>query len=131
LWILLAFVVSVAVRWPQLNRPLSKHHEFCTAVALIVLQVWDEGGFQNNGGLPCVTFPGEANEHIADQTDGLVQRDGKYYYVSHVPFAYYLPFACFKLFGVRPDVLSIQLFNLVFHLFTAILLAAIVRSLLK
>ncbi|MBL4862252.1 MAG: hypothetical protein JKY09_04435, partial [Crocinitomicaceae bacterium] len=39
------FVLSVVVRIPNLNRPLSKHHDFVTAISLRVLQVWDaEGG---------------------------------------------------------------------------------------
>ena len=50
--ILGAFLVSVAVRVPQLDRPLSAHHEYCTAFTLIALTNWYEDGFATHHGVP-------------------------------------------------------------------------------
>ncbi|MFZ1659615.1 MAG: hypothetical protein WAT61_12375, partial [Flavobacteriales bacterium] len=53
--LLAVFLLSVLVRTPQLGRPLSKHHEFCTAVALVVMDVWWERGWAECTGCPAVT----------------------------------------------------------------------------
>lgn len=58
--LLVAFLLSVAVRLPQLGRPLSKHHEFCTAVTLRVLQVWWDNGIENYHYNPVMTYNNEA-----------------------------------------------------------------------
>lgn len=52
LLLLVAFGVSLAVRWPLLNRPLSGHHELCTALVLIALHNWQHDGFLAHHGAP-------------------------------------------------------------------------------
>lgn len=111
---MLVFLVSVAIRVPNIGRPLSKHHEFCTAVALRVLTIWDEAGFSTYKGLPVMTYPGPTNKYInndATTTLGMVDSRGNYYYVSHPPLAYYLPYFCFKVLGIKPGVAAIEWFH--------------------
>ena len=51
----LAFGVSVLLRAPMLNRPLSGHHEFCTAFSLIILENWQRDGLLTHSGAPPLT----------------------------------------------------------------------------
>lgn len=112
------FLLSVLVRVPQLNRPLSKHHEFCTAVSLRIMQIWYDNGIEKYGFNPVMTYNNPADKFInnhANQTGKMVDREGNYYYVSHPPFAYYFPFFIFKVLHIRPDVLPLQIINLLLH----------------
>ncbi len=126
------FALSVVVRVPNLNRPLSKHHEFCTAVALQVMDVWWEEGISAYKGLPAMNYSGEANKHINNFASGsgkMMDDQGNYYYVSHPPFAYYLPYATFSILGRPPTVLGIQVFHMLVGLLCAIALFLIAKGL--
>lgn len=121
--LLFAFLLSAIIRLPQLNRPLSKHHEFCTAVSLNIIQNWWDQGIANVGYAPATNFPHKADKFInnfANATGKIVDANGNYYYVSHPPFAYYFPYYFFKLIGVRPDVIHIQVFNFGLHFLSAL-----------
>ena len=131
--LLFLFFISVAVRAPALNRPLSKHHEFCTAIALRILQNWNEKGISFYRFQPVMNFSGSANKFINNHASGsgeMIDSAGNFYYVSHPPLAYYLPFVVFKLFGIFPDVLSIQIFNLLIHFLAAAGIFLITRTIL-
>lgn len=121
--LLLFFLGSVAIRLPNIGRPLSKHHEFCTAVALRVVQVWYTGGIANTGYNPCMTYPNPADHHInnyAGGTGNMLDAQGRYYYVSHPPLAYYVAYAYFKLLGRPPTVIGLQILEMLFHFLSAI-----------
>ena len=112
------FLLSVVIRLPELNRPLSKHHEFCTAISLRVMQIWYDNGIENYGYNPVMTYNHPADKFInnsANASGKMVDSSGNYYYVSHPPFAYYFPFVIFKALHIRPDVLPLQILNLLFH----------------
>jgi len=116
------FLLSVLVRLPQLNRPLSKHHEFCTAVALRVMSIWNENGIDKYGFNPVMTYSNAADKDInnhANASGKMVDAEGNYYYVSHPPFAYYFPFFVFSILHITPDVLPLQLLNMLLHLLSA------------
>ena len=121
--LLIVFLLSVLVRLPELNRPLSKHHEFCTAVSLRILQIWYDNGIEKYDYNPVMTYNNPADKFINNEANAsgrMIDRDGNYYYVSHPPFAYYFPYAVFKILHVRPDVLPLQMLNMLFHLLSAI-----------
>lgn len=126
------FAISVLVRFPSINRPLSKHHEFVTAISLRVLQIWNaEGGAKYNF-VPVMNYGGEANKHInnhASPTEGMVDAEGNYYYVSHPPLAYIIPHFYFKAIHVKPTVLSLQIFHLIINFLSGICIFLIVLSL--
>lgn len=112
------FLISVLVRLPLLDRPLSKHHEFCTAISVRVLQVWYDNGISNYGYNPVMTYNNAADKNInnnANASGRMIDAEGNYYYVSHPPFAYYFPYAIFKILHIRPGVLSLQVLNLGLH----------------
>ena len=116
--LLLVFLLSVGVRLPQLNRPLSKHHEFCTAISLRILQIWYDNGISTYDYNPVMTYANPADKFInnhANATGNMVDDEGNYYYVSHPPLAYYFPYAMFKLLHIRPAVLPLQVLNMLFQ----------------
>ncbi|MBL0310353.1 MAG: hypothetical protein IPP77_11955 [Bacteroidetes bacterium] len=123
------FLLSVLVRVPLLDRPLSKHHEFCTALSLRIMQIWYDNGIEKYGFNPVMTYNNEADKFInnhANASGKMVDQAGNYYYVSHPPFAYYFPFAIFKILHVRPDVLPLQIVNLSFHFLSGLFVYFIV-----
>lgn len=122
--LLAAVAVSVLVRLPQLGRPLSKNHEFCTGLVLIVEEVWRQDGFLRHHGCPAVTWPDPGDRGVAGLRYSRTEVDGVYYYLSHLPLAYWAPAAVFALTGTAPSPLALQAFNLVLHALTAWLLAA-------
>ncbi len=127
------FAVTFAIRWPNLGRPMSKHHEFCTATALRVLTVWHQEGIASKGYNPATNFAGAANKYINNHASGsgkMIDGEGNYYYVSHPPLAYYLPYATFSLLHIEPDVLPLQYFNLFINLLCGFGIYLLARRLL-
>ena len=122
-------MLSVLVRLPNINRPLSKHHEFVSAVSLRVLDIWSTEGAMKYGFSPIMSYPGAANKHLnnwASTTGKMLDEAGNYYYVSHPPFAYILPHIFFKILHVKPTVLALQIFHLVINLICALFIYLIV-----
>ena len=114
--LLCAFALSVAVRWPLLNRPLSAHHEYCTAFTLIALSNWYDDGFAAHHGVPSGGWVKEgASLYPADTFDRNERAVGVYYF-SHPPLAYDIPYAVFRLLGVAPNVVGLQAINVFFQL---------------
>ena len=80
--LLLIFMISVVIRIPNIDRPLSKHHEFVTAISLRVIQIWHEDGGANYNYVPVMNYPGKANKNInnhASPTGGMLDKNGNYY----------------------------------------------------
>lgn len=124
------FVLSVLVRLPTLNRPLSKHHEFCTALVLVTMDVWDAEGAATYHYSPVINYPNPGDLYINNGTLGFMQKNGTHYYLSHPPFAYLLPYFTFKLLGIQHSVLALQCFNLFFHCIGTLCLFLIVCKVL-
>ncbi len=121
--LLAVFVLSVIVRLPQLNRPLAKHHEFCTAVSLRVLEIWNKNGITPFKANPVMNYGNPADKFInnhANTSGKMLDKKGNYYYVSHPPFAYYFPYFVFKILNIKPTVLSLQILNLCLHFLSAL-----------
>ncbi len=124
--ILLLFAISVVVRIPIINRPLSNHHEFVTAHVLRIMQIWREDGLVKNHFNPIMNYPGEANKFINNQTLGEFDKNGNDFYQSYPPFAYLFPYLIFQVFSLPVVPLSLQIFNLLLHLTECFLLYQIV-----
>ena len=128
------FLISVVVRLPNINRPLSKHHEFVTAISLRIINIWEINGASKYNFNPVTNYPGAANKYIdnfATTTGKMVDANGNYYYVSHPQFAYIFPYLVFKLLHVKATVLAIEVFNLAINFITALfiyLIIGILRS---
>jgi hypothetical protein len=127
--LLLTFLLSVAVRMPNINRPLAHHHEFCTAVTMTILENWWDGGIKNYGFNPVMTWQNNTDKFINNNacTSGkMLDKKGNFYYVSHPPLAYYIPYSIFCIIGQRPTVLGLQIMNLFCHFLSAFFVYLIV-----
>lgn len=123
------FLLSVLVRMPNLNRPLSKHHEFVTAVSLRVLDIWDQEGAWKYHFNPVMNYALPTDKYInnwASTTGEMIDEEGNYYYVSHPPFAYILPYSIFKLLHIKPSVLAIEIFHLLVNFVCALFVYLII-----
>lgn len=125
--LLAAYLLSLAVRAPHVGRPLSAHHEFCTALVLIFLENWRDGGFAEHKGCPASNFPGAADRYVYPESYAFATSNGVFYYLSHTPLSYYLPHLLFTLSGTAPNETGLTLFNLFFHFTTALLLFGVLR----
>ncbi len=120
------FLISVLIRLPHLDRPLSKHHEFCTAITLIPLQNWADNSIATYHYSPSVSYEGAGNHHIENLTAYPLEADGRFYYLSHPPFAYLLPYFTFQVLDVYPTPLALQIFNLFFHFISCLFIYKII-----
>ncbi|MBK9073578.1 MAG: hypothetical protein IPL77_01170 [Flavobacteriales bacterium] len=130
LLLIAAFALSVLVRLPQLGRPLSKNHEFCAALVLVVHSVWEEDGFLKHHGCPAVTYPNPGDRGVIGLHYDLTEQDGIYYYVSHLPMAYWAPYAAFKVLGVTAAEVPLRIFNVLLHGLTALLFFGFLKRML-
>lgn len=115
-----AFVLSVLVRAPLVDRPLSAHHEYCTAFTLIALTNWWDDGFAAHRGVPSGGFVREGERMFPVDRYDRNERARALYYFSHPPLAYDVPYALFSITGVAPNAAGLQWMNIIFHLVTAI-----------
>ena len=127
--LIITFLLSVVVRMPNINRPLAHHHEFCTAVTLTVLENWWDGGIKNYGYNPVMSWQNKTDKFINNNacTSGkMMDKNGNFYYVSHPPLAYYIPYLIFNVIGQKPNVLGLQTMNLFCHFLSAFFVYLIV-----
>lgn len=119
----LLFLLSVAIRVPNLNRPISKHHEFNTAFFLIPMEIWQQEGIATYGFIPPYNYP-NANDKFIAEPIGIEEgnKNGTYYYLSFPSLSYIVPYAIFSIFNLNLTALSLQVFNLILHLVVCSLL---------
>jgi|GEM_PF-1136545 len=128
--LLLLFILSVTVRLPNLNRPISRHHEYTLANALRYQQIWyEEGGLKHRFCL-ITTYGNKADKNICNDAR-LRDSGGNYYYTSNPPFAYMFSYFVFSVFDVYPDVLPLEVLNLVLHFICCLFIFQIISLLTK
>lgn len=123
LFIVALFLISVAVRLPNLNRPVSKHHEFNTAFFLIPMEIWQKDGIVFHGFIPPYNYTNENDKYISDPIgieDG--NKNGTYYYLSLPSLSYVAPYVALQLFSLPVSPPGLQIFNLTLHLLLCVLL---------
>lgn len=132
IWLLAGiWLVSVCIRIPFLNRPLSIHHEWMLAHLLITLQIWDEKGIAESKYALIYTYPQDkANTHL-DFIGGVKDKEGNFYYVSYPPLAFFVAYAFCKIFFLPLVPLSVQIFNLLWHFVCAYWLYKFIRLLFQ
>lgn len=130
-WLFALFIISVAIRIPNLNRPLSKHHEFCTALTLIIVQAWKDEGITSRNFNPSTTFSLPADKFINNCSMDTMQRDGHFFYLSHPPLAYYVPYAVFRILHIAASPLGLQIINLGFEFITIVFIYLITSLILR
>lgn len=125
-WLFILFLCSIFLRTPNLNRPISKHHEFNTAFFLIPMEIWEEEGIQAHGFSPPYNYTNVADKNISEPI-GIKEGNfnGTYYYLSFPAFSYVLPYFTFKVLNIKPSALSLQIFNLVLHFIMCLMLLSL------
>ena len=131
LFILLLFSLSVFIRLPNIDRPLSSNYEWVTAHTLVTLLIWQEEGITNHGFNPIYTFPNANDHYIKCPISGVSNSEGDYFYVSYPPFSFIFPFLIFKLFQIEISAVSLQILNLNIHLVCSVLVFLVTYSVLK
>ena len=122
LLVLILWLCSIAIRIPQLNRPLSKHHEFVTAHVLRIMKIWNQQGASHFHFNPVMSYDGAANKFINNQTTENFDTAGNAYYLSYPPLSFIAPYFLFGGWIQTPTALSLLLFNLLLHLIECLLL---------
>lgn len=118
--VLVVFFVSVLVRLPNINRPVSKHHEFITALILINIESWRQGG----GGdkfhyIPVMNFQNPGDKDFSK--DVYLDSKGDRWYLSLGPGWYILPYFIYELFHLPTIPIYLRALNLLFNLLSVIL----------
>ena len=109
----LILAVSVWLRMPLFNRPLGNLHEWVTAHSLITLQAWWDHGMATYHYGPVINYGQPGDVGIPWYGYSLLEdARGNFYHASYPPLAYYVPYAIFKLLGIRPEVAPLEWFNL-------------------
>ena len=119
--ILLLFVVSVLLRLPNLNRPLSKHHEYNTAVILLNIESWRQaGGGDHFHYIPLLNYQNAGDKRPEDLPN--IDSKGNMLYLSFAPGWYVIPYFIYQVFHLPVEPVYLQVINLFFNLATIILL---------
>lgn len=125
--IILLFILSIYVRKENLKAPLSRHHEWITAHALITAEVWDRGGGPSQYDFnPVYTYQGEGNAYNR-MLGGVTDKVGDTYYVSYPPLAYIYLYYTSQFVG-GPSVFSVRVAGLSLQFFTALLLFFLIAA---
>lgn len=123
------FALSLLLRTPTLDRPVSKHHEFNIAFFLIPMEIWEKEGIIAHHFFPPYNY-GNSNDKFIYSLIAVEEgiKDGTEYYLSFPGFSYILPYFFMKLFFLKISVLNLQLFNLIIHFLICLILFKILNS---
>lgn len=120
-FVLLVWLGATLLRLPNLDRPLSKHHEFSNAAVLVSLNIWEAQGIAACHYAPIMTFANDrrfCTEQANADSDYFCFSDKEaQYYTSLGAMQYWLPFYFNKMFGFSHSNRNLQILNLLLHLF--------------
>lgn len=127
--LLVIFFVSVLIRMPNFNRPLSKHHEFNAAMVLIGMDYWNEnGGPSSTYYTPVLNYSKQGDRNLDLQTSLLTDAKGNLIYASFGAGWFLYPYYFFKVFSLTPSPATLMIFNLVLSLICMVLVFSISRK---
>jgi hypothetical protein len=124
------FLISLLVRLPNLNRPLSKHHEFNAAFFMIPMEIWNESSIFRYHGSPVLNYENPSDKGINNFTVGNTSYRNSYYYLSFGAGSYVIPYFFMQLFG-GPSILYLQIFSILIHLVSTLFLIALTKSIFR
>ena len=129
--VLLLFVLSVLLRLPNLNRIVSKHHEFNAAMVLINTESWRQaGGGSTFHFIPLINFQNPGDKR-PNKTHYSVDPNGNQMYVSSGPAWFVIPYFIYEIFGLPNVPIYIQIINLIFNLASVILFFKLLELLIS
>lgn len=127
--LLFIFLLSVLVRFPFLQNPLTYQNENLTATTLVILSVWNTDGLEERYSLPSLTYskPNDKNAFSFDDKHGFLKdKNGNYYHISYPPFSYYLAYSFYKIFPLEINEITLRYFSLFFHFLSGVFIYLIV-----
>ena len=128
--VLFAFAISILVRLPNLSRPVSKHHEFITALILINLESWRQaGGGQHFHYTPVMSYQNPGDKHPEKAV--YVDHDGNQLYLSLGPAWYMIPYFVYQVFHLPVTPIYLRILNLFFNLAAVILFFYLLQQLIS
>jgi hypothetical protein len=126
--LLIIFMISIAIRWPMLNRPLGARNEILTADTLVAMRIWRQRPIEDHYFVRNHTFLNSADRFIPASCTAITD-EGDCFYVSYPPGGIILPYAIFTIFGLNLSQINLELFNITLHFFSAIFVYLLVRLL--
>jgi hypothetical protein len=109
------FLLGLLVRLPNLGRPVSKHHEFMSALILINAASWRQGGGGSHFNyVPVLNFQNAGDKYYTRSE--YVDRNGDRWYLSLGPGWYVLPYFMYEVFHLNTDVSYLRGLNLMIGL---------------
>ena len=118
--VILLFILSIFIRLPNLNRPISKHYEFNSAVILINIISWRQaGGGDQFHYTPVMNFQNAGDKYISNVLG--FDKNGNTIYLSFGPGWYVIPYFFYQLLHLPAIPIYLEILNLLFHLATTII----------
>ena len=127
--VLLLFTLSIIIRLPNLNRPISKHYEFNSAVILINIISWRQaGGGDHFHYTPVMNFQNAGDKYLPINLG--FDKNGNSIYLSFGPGWYIIPYFFYQLFQLPPLPIYLRILNLLFHLATVIMFFSLLEEII-
>lgn len=127
--VLVLFMLSILIRLPNLNRAVSKHYEFNTAVVMINIISWRQaGGGDKFHYTPVMNF-----QHPGDKlppNNLFVDKNGNTVYLSYGPGWYVIPYFFYQLLNLPAVPIYLEILNLVFHVISVSLFFFLLEQLI-
>ncbi len=123
-------ILLVVLRLPAINRPVSKHHEFNTAVVLINAESWIQaGGPEQFNYTPLLNYQGASNR-VFEKGDH-VDAKGNHVYLSFGNGWYVVPWFVFHPFKIAFTPLNLRILSISIGLITILLLYRLIVGITK
>ncbi len=127
--VLLLFTLSIIIRFPNLNRPISKHYEFNTAVILINIVSWRQaGGGDHFHYTPVMNFQNAGDKLPPNNLN--IDNNGNTVYLSFGPGFFVIPYFFYQMFHLPAIPLYLEILNLLFHLASILLFFYLMEQLI-
>lgn len=128
LFLSLIIAITIVIRLPHINRPISKHHEFNVGFFLQTMQIWNNSSAFDFNFVHVCNYQNINDKYITNLAFNKFQKDGTLYYASFPPFSYILPYMFFQIFQLEISILNLQIFNLILSAFFSIAVYLILKK---
>jgi len=118
------FLLSVLIRFNQIS-PIVKSHEQTYILTLQTSEIWRTDGLFNCHLTPMWTYNNPGDKYIA-YYKRLEDNKGNNYYVSFPPLSFIVAHIVLSPFNLNNGKLVLQIFNLLLHFFSAIIIYLII-----
>lgn len=110
--LLAVFIVSVVIRVPNFDRPLSKHHEFNAAMVLVCMDAWYQNGGVYTAFTSVMSYTNAGDRSLIIEGSDMMEKNGLSSYTSFGSGWFIYPYVFFKMLHITPSPFGLQLFNL-------------------